>query len=159
MLAAVRTETAAILGHTSPRAIDPKSAFKQLGYDSLGAVELRNRLNVLTGLRLPATVVFDHPNPVALAEYVSAQMRSGGQAPPPDSEQLELERAFASIPIKRLRELGLVDLLLRLADPAGDTELSPIGDRSELIDAMDVEQLVKQAMEHSPLATAGEGSQ
>jgi epothilone synthetase B len=66
----VRTETAAILGHTNPEAIDPQRPFLELGFDSLMAIKLRNRLKTTTGLRLPATVAFDYPTPMRLATHL-----------------------------------------------------------------------------------------
>ncbi len=80
VLGEVREHAAAILGHPSPDAIDPQENFKDLGFDSLGAVELRNRLSEATGVRLEATLVFDHPNCAAIAAYLLRQVESGSGA-------------------------------------------------------------------------------
>ncbi|WP_456113484.1 thioester reductase domain-containing protein [Streptomyces corynorhini] len=72
--ATVRAETARVLGHSDPGAVDATVRFTAMGFDSLVSVELRNRLAEVTGLRLPATAVFDHPTPQALARHLLAEL-------------------------------------------------------------------------------------
>ncbi|MBP2706922.1 SDR family NAD(P)-dependent oxidoreductase [Microbispora sp. RL4-1S] len=82
----VRTHVAAVLGYPGPDAVEVERAFRELGFDSLTAVDLRNRLATVTGLRLPSTLVFDYPNTLALAGHLAAELagaseRAGTAAP------------------------------------------------------------------------------
>ncbi|MEU1551067.1 SDR family NAD(P)-dependent oxidoreductase [Nocardia sp. NPDC005745] len=74
VLEVVGSQIAAVLGHSGAEAIDANRKFRDLGFDSLTAVEARNRLNAVTGLRLPATLVFDYPTPGAVTTFILSQL-------------------------------------------------------------------------------------
>nr|WHM27942.1 NftD1 [Streptomyces conglobatus] len=79
----VRAQVAAVLGHATHTAIEAERPFKDVGLDSMGAVELRNRLTRATGLRLAATTVFDHPTPAAIARLIVGELAEAGDTPRP----------------------------------------------------------------------------
>jgi acyl transferase domain-containing protein len=147
----VRSRIAAVLKYSGPDRVDPGRALRELGFDSLTAVELRNRLRDATGLRLPVTVVFDHPNATALAEHIGRLMFPEDDRPAgADPAETEVRQALATIPLDRLREAGLLGDLLRLASGAADErDPAPGGQDAASVDDMDVDSLVQLVLKSS----------
>ncbi|WP_331734155.1 type I polyketide synthase [Streptomyces atratus] len=120
----VRAEAAQVLGYASAHAIEPDRAFRDLGFDSVMGIELRNRLNEATGLDLESTIVFDEPSPETLAERIRHELLPDTAAGADDPD---------GVPA---------------ADQAGDDRVDgDRTDRSDEIKAMDVQELIRMAME------------
>ncbi|MEV6117729.1 type I polyketide synthase [Streptomyces sp. NPDC052109] len=143
LLRLVRDETRSVLGIEE---IDDELPFKDLGFDSLTAVEFRNRLNEATGLRLTATLVFDHPTPAALTDHLAAELAPRTGDGPRDEEDT-VRAALAGIPVGRLREAGLLDSLLELAGLRPAPEPAAAGPGRAPIDTMDAESLISMALD------------
>ncbi|MFJ1792951.1 type I polyketide synthase [Kitasatospora griseola] len=156
LLDLVRSHAALVLGHSGPAAVEPGRGLLEVGFDSLTAVELRNRLRAATGHPLPATLLFDHPTPAAIAEHLAAELLpDAGPGPLPGLAELDrLAGALDGIPddpADRERLAGRLRELLRSLDPAagaadGDgTASASIEDRmdgasdDELFDLIDNE--------------------
>jgi acyl carrier protein len=146
----VRSHIGTVLGLTSPSSIDTRESLADLGFDSLTAIELRNGLNAATGLALPATLIFDHPTPQALAGYLLTEL--AGQSKP-DDEDTAIRKMISTIPMSRFRETGLLGILMRLATenedghPGGGPaeRISPT-DRTSMIKSAEIDDLISLAL-------------
>ena len=151
LLRLVRGHASTVLGHGGAEGIGPRQAFQEVGFDSLAAVNLRNSLGAATGLKLPATLIFDYPTPEALVGYLRTELlrEVGDGTEGIDGREDDLRRVLAAVPFARFKEAGVLDTLLGLAEPDPDTpdaEAPAAADDGELIDEMDIAGLVQRAL-------------
>ena len=135
-----------VLGHAEEHPIDPDQPFTVQGFDSLTAVELRNRLNTQTGAHLPATLIYDHPTPRHITQLLHRTLAPAQEPLSADDEdKRRLQEILATVPLSRIREIGLFDALLSLAEvPDGGLTTTTAN-----VDDMDTDALIALAMEGS----------
>ncbi|WP_443062288.1 type I polyketide synthase [Streptomyces sp. NBC_00386] len=147
----VREQVAVVFGHTSGASVDVDEAFTRLGSDSLIAVELCNRLNASTGLRLPSTIVFSYPTPRELSDHISDLLRPPADTGIPEAtEDAAIREVLRTVSIDSLRSAGVLDLVLACAETPGAGGAALAADEStgtdELSD-LDLEALVDLALD------------
>ncbi|WP_344318250.1 beta-ketoacyl reductase, partial [Streptomyces javensis] len=150
LLDLVLTHAASVLGHSGHTGIEPDRALKELGFDSLTAVELRNQLSTTTGMRLPATLVFDHPTPLAVAHYLDSQVRGVGQSETNMSARTvlaEFDKLEVTLSRLRYREDERAQISARLKGlilALGDSRLDDGAQaRSDDLESADMDQVLK----------------
>ncbi|WP_420717353.1 type I polyketide synthase [Streptomyces sp. WM6378] len=141
----VRDQVAVVLGHPSGAVVDADQAFTQLGFDSLTAVELCNRLAAATGLRLASTLVFSYPTPRELGRHLLGLLRP--EADPHPDEDAQIREALRNVSIESLRSAGLLELVLACADPSGPGAATDADAGAEELSDMDLDALLDLALD------------
>ncbi|MEU0304579.1 SDR family NAD(P)-dependent oxidoreductase, partial [Streptomyces sp. NPDC006175] len=133
LLEAVREQVAAVLGFPGPEAVSVKRAFREVGFDSVTAVELRNRIGAKTGLRLPVTLAFDYPTPVRLATFLREQLVPDGETVAVSVIE-ELDRMEAALVTVAAHDEGRARVVRRmqaLLAQLQETPAAPVGEEIE----------------------------
>ncbi|AGL16012.1 modular polyketide synthase [Actinoplanes sp. N902-109] len=143
ILTVVLTQAALVLGLPGPAAIDPQRYFRQLGFDSLTALEVRNRISDAVGMRLPTGLVFDYPTPAVLSEYLSDRIADQDVDYQPVLNELDkLESLLAAVAHHRGRKTAIIARLDAIADGFrdGSADQKPAdGDDEDIATATDDE--------------------
>ncbi len=134
LLDLVRGQVAAVAGYDGASAVEPTRAFKELGFDSVTAVDLRNRLGAATGLKLPATVAFDHVNPKALADHLATHLCD---APTEVPLEVELDRLEALTAGLDAEQIDRARVLARLQAMVSAVHKTLAGGETSAGDALD----------------------
>ncbi|MFI0901868.1 SDR family NAD(P)-dependent oxidoreductase, partial [Streptomyces sp. NPDC020983] len=147
LLELVRRNVAAVLGLGDVLAVDPARPFKEIGFDSLTAVELRNRLSRSTGVTLPATLVFDIPTPALLADHLHDRLALGG-APGPDALLRELDRLENHVDLlageeDRAAVTARLEALLARCRPGAPATAGGDGDVVEQLQAASADEVLQ----------------
>ncbi|MFD1745540.1 SDR family NAD(P)-dependent oxidoreductase [Rhizobium helianthi] len=150
--ALITQQTLATLGLGEGAKLKAEDSFKDIGIDSLMALSLRNQVNMAFGLRLPATLIYDFPAPRILAEHLVERLFPDTQADeeaqeqaPSESEEAEIRSRISSIPLSRLRGLGLLETLLQLASGQEGPHFEKEPQTLDKIQSASVDELLKLA--------------